>query len=120
MTMLSASLRFRRHGQPFAITARHHLIAMCGLLATCGLLAPVARAAKPADVQAARSRIEALGAGATCVVDPSGVLTEISVQDGSSVTADDIALFGRLEDLQKLQIFNCREFDDALVQRLKG
>ena len=54
------------------------------------------------------------------MVDPSGVLTEISVQDGSSVTADDIALFGRLDGLQKLQIFNCREFDDAMVDRLKG
>ena len=120
MTMLSVSLRFRRHGQPFAIAARHRLVAICGLLAAFGLLAPVARAAEPADVQAARSRIEALGAGATCVVDPSGVLTEISVQDGSSVTADDIALFGRLDGLQKLQIFNCREFDDAMVDRLKG
>ena len=29
-------------------------------------------------------------------------------------------VFGRLDGLQKLQIFNCREFDDALVQRLKG
>jgi Leucine-rich repeat (LRR) protein len=83
-------------------------------------LATVACAADPADVATARKRVEAVGAGAACVVDPSGTVTEIVIADGSGVTAEDVALFGRLEGLEKLQILNCREFDDAMVSDLKG
>jgi len=83
-------------------------------------LATVACAADPADVATARKRVEAVGAGAACVVDPAGTVTEIVIADGSGVTAEDVALFGRLEGLEKLQILNCREFDDAMVSDLKG
>jgi hypothetical protein len=77
-------------------------------------------AADPADVATAKKRIEAVGAGAACVVDASGTVKEIVIADGSGVTADDVALFGRLDGLEKLQILNCREFDDAMVSQLTG
>jgi uncharacterized protein (DUF433 family) len=73
-----------------------------------------------ADVATAKKRIEAVGAGAACFVDASGTVKEIVIADGSGVTADDVALFGRLDGLEKLQILNCREFDDAMVSQLTG
>jgi hypothetical protein len=92
--------------------------AVAGL--SLALLAAVADGAVPADVAAARKRIEAIGAGASCVVDSSGTVTEIVITDGSGVTADDVGLFARLDGLRKLQILNCREFDDAMLSQLEG
>jgi hypothetical protein len=90
------------------------------LLAGC-LLAPCSiRAADSADVATARKRVEAAGSGAACVVDAAGTVTEIVVSDGSGITADDVKLFARLDGLTKLQILNCRGFDDAMVAELKG
>ncbi|MFM9059328.1 MAG: hypothetical protein ACKOSQ_09435 [Planctomycetaceae bacterium] len=76
--------------------------------------------ADPADVAAARARIEALGGGAACAGDAAGNLTEIVIPDGSGVTADDVALFGRLDGLRKLHVLNCRGLDDEAVARLTG
>jgi Leucine-rich repeat (LRR) protein len=45
-------------------------------------------------------------------------LREIAIQDGASLSADDIALFGRLSDLEKLQIFNYRELNDEMAAKL--
>jgi hypothetical protein len=84
------------------------------------LAAAVAGAADPADVAAVRDRIAALGGKAVCVVDPAGEVREIVIPDGSAVTAADAALFGRLTGLRKLHVFNCREFDDAMVESLEG
>jgi hypothetical protein len=84
------------------------------------LAAALVHAADPADVATAKKRVEAVGAGAACVVDASGTVKEIVIANGSGVTADDVALFGRLEGLEKLQILNCREFDDAMVAQLAG
>jgi hypothetical protein len=83
-----------------------------------------ARAAAPADIApddtaAARARIAALP-GATITADPAGTITGIIIPDGSAVTADDVALFGRLEGLEKLHVLNCRAFDDAQAARLTG
>jgi Leucine-rich repeat (LRR) protein len=47
-------------------------------------------------------------------------MAEITVEDGAELTADDIALFGRLGDLRALRIQNCRALDDAMVGRLTG
>ena len=47
-------------------------------------------------------------------------IADVVIADGSGVTADDVALFGRLDGLEKLQILNCREFDDAMVAQLTG
>lgn len=80
----------------------------------------VAEPATAADVQLAKSRIDALGKRAKLQLDEAGKLTEISIEDGAELTADDIALFGRLGDLRALRIQNFREFDDAMVGTLAG
>jgi len=79
-----------------------------------------AKATAKADVDAARRRLDAMGAGAKCVVDDAGRLVEIAIEDGSDVKADDVALFGRLADLKSLRILNCRTFDDGQVTQLAG
>ncbi len=80
---------------------------------------PTPRAtAKPADVQAARDRIAALGARAKCTLASGDRLTEIVIEDGANLTADDVALFGTLSDLEKLHIFNCRTLNDASAAKL--
>lgn len=89
------------------------------LVATLALAIHVAHGADPADVTAAQARIGAL-AGATAAVDAAGDLTEIVIPDGSGITADDVARFGRLTGLKKLHILNCRAFDDAMVATLAG
>ncbi len=73
--------------------------------------------AKPEDVKAAKARLAEFGSGAK-FVENAGKLTEIAVQDGASVTADDLALFGKLTDLQKLQIYNCRALNDDMASHL--
>lgn len=75
--------------------------------------------AKPEDVKAAKARLAEIGAGAK-FVEKSGILTELAIQDGASVTADDVALFGKLTDLQKLQIYNCRALNDEMASHLTG
>jgi Leucine-rich repeat (LRR) protein len=82
--------------------------------------AVVVAAADPADVRAARERIAAIGGAAACGVDAEGRVTEITIPDGSAVTADDVALFGRLMDLVKLRILDCRALDDDMVATLGG
>ncbi len=81
---------------------------------------PAARPAEKADVEAARRRLDALGAAAKYVVDDGGRLVEITIEDGSEITADDVTLFGRLTDLKSLRILNCREFNDAQVAEFAG
>lgn len=72
------------------------------------------------DVAAAQHRLKALGSVAKATLDASGKLVEIVIQDGSTVTADDIELLGRLKDLKKLQVFNCRGLNDPMVSQLVG
>ncbi len=76
--------------------------------------------AKAEDVKAARSRISELGSRAKSAPKDGDLLTEIVIQDGSNVTADDLALFGKLTDLEKLQIINCRTLNDEMVASLSG
>lgn len=71
------------------------------------------------DVAAAQARLKELGSIAKVTV-ADGKLTEIVIQDGATITGDDVALFGKLKDLKKLQIFNCREFNDPMVASLTG
>jgi hypothetical protein len=80
----------------------------------------VARTTEKADVEAARRRLDGMRAAAKYVVDDAGRIVEIAIEDGSDVTADDVALFGRLFDLRSLRILNCRTFDDAQVAQLAG
>ncbi len=72
------------------------------------------------DVKAAKARIEALGSRSKYAPTDGNLLTEIVIQDGSNLTAEDLALFGKLSDLEKLQIFNCRTLNDEMVATLSG
>jgi Leucine-rich repeat (LRR) protein len=72
------------------------------------------------DVKAARERLKALGASAKSAPKDGEVLTEIVIQEGSNLTANDLALFGKLSDLEKLHIFNCRTLDDEMAAKLSG
>lgn len=74
----------------------------------------------PADLAAARARLDALGKAARYRLDDAGKLVEVSIQDGSDVTAADVALFGKLRDLEKLEIQNCRILNDEMVADLAG
>ncbi len=72
------------------------------------------------DVKAARTRIDALGSRAKYAPKDGGLLTEIVIQDGSNLKAEDLALFGKLSDLEKLQIFNCRSLNGEMAASLSG
>ncbi len=72
------------------------------------------------DVKAAKSRLDALGSRSKYTPKAGDLLTEIVIQDGSNLTADDLTLFGKLSDLEKLQIFNCRTLDDEMAAKLSG
>ena len=75
--------------------------------------------AKPEDTNAAKKRLDSVGTTAKVTMD-GAKLSEIVIQDGSLLTADDLTLFGRLTDLQKLQIFNCRTLNSEMVSHLSG
>lgn len=72
------------------------------------------------DVKAAKARIDALGSRSKYSPKEGDLLAEIVIQDGSNLTADDLALFGKLSDLEKLQIFNCRTLDEEMATKLSG
>lgn len=71
------------------------------------------------DINAAKKRLDALGPTAKVTMDGAR-LTEIVIQDGSLLTSDDLTLFGRLKDLKKLQIFNCRTLNTEMAAKLNG
>ncbi len=72
------------------------------------------------EVKAAKARIDALGSRAKYTPKDGDLLTEIVIQDGSNLTAEDITLFGKLSDLKKLQILNCRTLNDEMADKLSG
>ncbi len=76
--------------------------------------------AKPEDITAAKTRLAEIGPGAKFVEKAAGLITEIAIQDGASVTVDDMVLIGKLSDLQKLQIYNCRALNDEMASHLFG
>ena len=71
------------------------------------------------DINAAKKRLGELGPTAKVTMDGTR-LTEIVIQDGSLLTSDDLTLFGRLTDLKKLQIFNCRTLNTEMAAKLNG
>ena len=71
-------------------------------------------------VKAAKVRIDALGSRSKYAPKDGDVLTEIVIPDGSSLNADDLELFGKLSDLEKLQILNCRKLNDEMAAKLSG
>jgi hypothetical protein len=72
------------------------------------------------DVKAAKARIDELGSRSRYTPKDGDLLTEIMIQDGSNLKAQDLALFGKLSDLKKLQIFNCRALNDEMAAKLSG
>lgn len=90
-------------------------LVLCALAACPAVLV----AADPADVAAAKARVGAIGSGAV-VSESDGRVTGITIPNGSAVTAEDLALFGRLDDLETLHILNCRGLDDGMVDSLRG
>ncbi len=76
--------------------------------------------AKAEDVDAAKTLLDGLGANAKYTLSPGGVLTEIVIQDGSVLAAENIALFGKLTDLEKLQVYNFRDLNDEMASQLAG
>jgi Leucine-rich repeat (LRR) protein len=81
----------------------------------CAVAQPAA-----ADVAAAKTRLDSLGKDAAYKLDGEGRFTDIAIEDGAELTADDVALFGRLGDLRALRILNCRVLNDAMVGQLTG
>lgn len=76
--------------------------------------------AKAEDVDAAKARLDGFGTNAKFTLLPGGVPAEIAVQDGSVLSAEDIGLFGKLTDLEKLQIYNFRSLNDEIASQLAG
>ena len=76
--------------------------------------------AAAADVAAARKRLDELGSKATYRIVPDDVMVAISIEDGSNLTSDDLALFGHLTDLETLEIKNFRDLDDQAAAQLSG
>lgn len=98
------------------------LVVLSALLVTHAVGGQIATAepATAADVELAKTRLASLGKAAKFRLDDAGKLIEIAIEDGADLTADDVALFGRLTDLKKLQILNCRVLNDAMVGQLTG
>jgi hypothetical protein len=102
---------------PLSFTRVAAALVAAMMFIVCPIAAP---AADPADSAAAKARIDSIKGGATCVTDAAGTVTAITIPDGSSITGDDIALFGQLGKLEKLHVLNCRSLDDGMVASLAG
>ena len=61
---------------------------------------PAPESTAAAEVEAAKNLLDGLGANAKYKAASDGRLTQIIIQDGSSLSANDIALFGKLPDLK--------------------
>lgn len=83
---------------------------------------PAARVstAENEDVVAAKDLLDAIGDEAMYKIVPDDVMTELIVRDGSILSAEDIALFGKLTDLEVLQIYNFRDLDDEMAAEFSG
>ncbi len=81
---------------------------------------PSLATASAVDVKAARARIAALGSKAKFAPPEGDLLTEIVIGDGSNLTAEDLTLFGKLSDLEKLRIDDCRTLNDDMASQLSG
>lgn len=89
------------------------------VLSGCGVRLALAQPAG-ADLASAKSRVDALGSDARYKADGEGRVIELTIEDGAELTADDVALFGRLSDLKSLRILNCRILNDEMVGQLAG
>ena len=76
--------------------------------------------AEAAAVDAAKKRLDSAGPDAKYTLLPGGVLTSIVIRDGAVLAAEDFSLFGKLTDLETLQIYNCRFLNDQMAAQLAG
>ena len=76
--------------------------------------------AKAEDVKAAKQLLDGFRGNAKYTLSDDGRLTEVVVKDGSVLTSEHIALFGRLTDLEKLHILNFRGLNDEMAAQLIG
>jgi Leucine-rich repeat (LRR) protein len=112
----------RRHEWLYTNGLRLALMVSCFGLASTNLgwsIAEFEVTSNVDDINAAKKRLVALGPTAKVTMDGTR-LTEIVIQDGSLLTSDDLTLFGRLKDLKKLQIFNCRTLNTEMAAKLNG
>lgn len=78
---------------------------------------PVPATAKAEDVEAAKRLLDGMP-GAKYTVLSGSMMTEIVIPDGSALTPQDVSLFGKLTDLETLQILNDRELNDKMAAGL--
>lgn len=97
-----------------------HFFVAVAVAAACTWVMNAETIALAGPVEDVKARIAEIGGGATCTIDEAGRLTGVSIPDGSALTADDVVNFGKLPDLEKLEVLNCRTFDDGMVASLDG
>ncbi len=71
------------------------------------------------DVDAAKRRIASLGSVAKLTIE-GDKLVEIVITEGSQLTPADFDLFGKLTDLRKFQVLNCRALNTEIAAKLNG
>jgi Leucine-rich repeat (LRR) protein len=71
------------------------------------------------DVDAAKKRIASLGSVAKLAME-GDKLVEIVITEGSQLTPSDFDLFGKLTDLRKFQVLNCRTLNTEIAAKLNG
>ncbi|MFO7905939.1 MAG: hypothetical protein R6U98_24985 [Pirellulaceae bacterium] len=79
---------------------------------------PRVSTAKAENVAAAKARLDAMEGNATYTIVPDDVMTELTIGDGSVLSAEDLELFGKLTDLETLRIFDFRELNNEMVAEL--
>jgi hypothetical protein len=112
--MRHSSNASHRHGAGLAAVVTGILVASIHLVEARG--ASPLEGASP--MEAVKARIAEIAGAAAGTVDEAGRVTAVMIPDGSAVTAEDITLFGRLPDLERLEVLNCRSFDDAMAASL--
>lgn len=71
------------------------------------------------DVDAAKKRIASLGSVAKLTME-GDKLVEIVITEGSQLTPSDFDLFGKLTDLRKFQVLNCRALNTEIAAKLNS
>lgn len=71
------------------------------------------------DIDAAKKRIASLGSVAKLTME-GDKLVEIVITEGSQLTPSDFDLFGKLTDLRKFQVLNCRALNTEIAAKLNG
>lgn len=90
-----------------------------GSVLTQAALANAVEAVSAADVSALKSRVSELGSVAK-IVEADGKITEVLISNGEGLAMTDFELFGRLGDLKRLQVLNCRQLNNEWVSKLAG